>query len=103
MGATLLFLFASGRLGAVRTKGQARRNRLSNQPVDDRGTGQEQAAQILSKLRDRGFDASDEKLALALGRPTGEVEAWEAGKAIIDDDVVMKARGIALQRGIAVE
>jgi hypothetical protein len=71
--------------------------------VDDRGTGQEKAARIIRKLRDRAFEASDEKLALALGRPTEEVAAWNAGRQVIDDDVVMKARGIAMNRGVHVE
>ena len=70
--------------------------------VDDRGTGQEKAAKILRKLRDRAFEASDEKLALALGRPLEEVAAWNAGQQLIDDDVVMKARGIAMNRGVYV-
>lgn len=71
--------------------------------VDDRGTGQEKAARIIRKLRDRAFEASDEKLALALGRPIEEVAAWNAGRQVIDDDVVMKARGIAMNRGVHVE
>jgi hypothetical protein len=71
--------------------------------VDDRGTGQEKAARILRNLRDRAFEASDEKLAVALGRPVEEVAGWNAGMQLIDDDVVMKARGIALHRGVHVE
>lgn len=71
--------------------------------VDDRGTGQDKAVQILRKLRDRAFDASDEKLAVALGRPVQEVAAWNAGQELIDDDVVMKARGIAMHRGVHIE
>jgi hypothetical protein len=71
--------------------------------VDDRGTNQDKAARILRNLRDRAFEASDERLALALGRPTAEVAAWNAGMEIIDDDVVMKARGIAMNRGVHVE
>jgi hypothetical protein len=71
--------------------------------VDDRGTNQTQAAAILRNLRDRAFEASDEKLALALGRPMEEVAAWNAGQEVIDDDVVMKARGIAMHRGVHVE
>ncbi|MEK6281147.1 MAG: hypothetical protein AABN95_12405 [Acidobacteriota bacterium] len=71
--------------------------------VDDRGTGQEKAARILRKLRDRAFEASDEKLALALGRQVEEVAGWNAGSELIDDDVVMKARGIAMNRGVRVE
>ncbi len=71
--------------------------------VDDRGTGQEKAAKILKKLRDRAFEASDEKLAVALGRPLEEITAWNAGQQLIDDDVIMKARGIAMNRGVYVE
>ena len=71
--------------------------------VDDRGTTQERAARILLKLRDRAFEASDEKLAVALGRPVAEVVGWNSGVEVIDDDVVMKARGIAMHRGISVE
>ncbi|MFN2499414.1 MAG: hypothetical protein ABR557_10035 [Pyrinomonadaceae bacterium] len=71
--------------------------------VDDRGTDQGEAAKILRNLRDRAFEASDEKLAVALGRPLEEVTGWGAGSELIDDDVVMKARGIAMHRGIRVE
>jgi hypothetical protein len=71
--------------------------------VDDRGTDQRKAAKILRNLRDRGFEASDEKLSLALGRPLEEVARWTTGLEVIDDDVVMKARGIAMHRNIHVE
>ncbi len=71
--------------------------------VDDRGTDQGKAAKILRNLRDRAFEASDEKLAVALGRPLDEVTAWGVGSELIDDDVVMKARGIAMHRGVRVE
>ncbi|MEP6719789.1 MAG: hypothetical protein ABJB21_11625 [bacterium] len=71
--------------------------------VDDRGTDQRKAAKILLNLRDRAFEASDEKLAIALGRPLDEVTGWSAGSELIDDDVVMKARGIAMHRGVRVE
>ncbi|MCA1603772.1 MAG: hypothetical protein LC776_19750, partial [Acidobacteria bacterium] len=65
--------------------------------------GQDEAAQILRNLRDRAFQASDERLALALGRPAEEVAGWNAGEGVIDDDVVMKARGIAMNRGVRIE
>jgi len=71
--------------------------------VDDRGTDQHQAAQILRNLRDRGFEASDEKVAVALGRTAEEIEAFSSGRETIDDDVIMKARGIAMHRGIRIE
>lgn len=75
----------------------------SRELVDDRGTNQTEGRALLRKLRDAGFASSDEKLALALGRPVEEVEAWTGGMEPVDDDVIMKARGIALQRGIEIE
>lgn len=99
LGSVLAYLLSKA-LGQ-RTQRQARD--LPEQIVDDRGTGQERAAEILRKLRDRAFEASDEKLAIALGRPVEEVVAWNAGHELIDDDVVMKARGIAMNRGVRIE
>jgi len=84
-------------------KAFARSTDVADNIVDDRGTGQKKAARILRNLRDLAFEASDEKLALALGRPVSEVTAWNAGTEIIDDDVVMKARGLAMHRGVYVE
>jgi hypothetical protein len=75
----------------------------SEQAVDDRGTNQTEGRAILKRLRDNGFDASDEKLAVALGRPLEEVQAWTGGAEPVDDDVIMKARGIAKERGINIE
>lgn len=76
----------------------------SNEAVDDRGTNQSEGRALLKTLRDNGFDSSDEKLAVALGRPVEEVEAWTGdGDEVVDDDVIMKARGIAKERGIEIE
>ena len=75
----------------------------SDQAVDDRGTNQSEGRALLRHLRDNGFDSSDEKLAVALGRPVEEVEAWTGGAEVVDDDVIMKARGIAKERGIEIE
>jgi len=75
----------------------------SNLPlIDDQGTDQHKAAEILKSVRDAAFDASDEKLALALGRPTEEIEAWTSGAGDIDGDVVMKARTLAINRGVEI-
>lgn len=78
-------------------------DKQSEPEIDDRGTGQEEAAQILKSVRDAAFDASDEKLALALGRPTEEIEAWTSGSGDIDGDVVMKARTLAINRGLEIQ
>jgi hypothetical protein len=75
----------------------------SEQEVDDRGTTQSEGRALLKRLRDNGFDASDEKLAVALGRPVEQVEAWTGGTEPVDDDVMMKARGIAKDRNIEIE
>ena len=73
-----------------------------DQQVDDKGTDQEEARRMLTALRDRGFDADNEKLATALGRSIEQVQGFVDGSETIDDDIVMKARGIALHRGIEV-
>ncbi|HWS98815.1 MAG TPA: hypothetical protein VN256_00990 [Pyrinomonadaceae bacterium] len=79
------------------------RETTSEEAVDDRGTSQSEGRALLRHLRDNGFEGSDEKLAVALGRPVEEVEAWTGGSEVVDDDVVMKARGIAKERGINIE
>ena len=71
--------------------------------VDDQGTSEGEGRALLKRLRDAGFGGSDEKLALALGRPVEEVEGLMSGSESVDDDVVMKARGIAKERGIEIE
>jgi hypothetical protein len=77
----------------------------NEQAVDDRGTSEAGGREILKRLRDEGFEADDEKLAVALGRPVEEVQGWTAdggGDTPVDDDIIMKARGIAKERGIEV-
>jgi hypothetical protein len=75
--------------------------------VDDRGTSEAGGRELLKRLRDEGFAADDEKLAVALGRPVEEVQGWTAGEGgseePVDDDIIMKARGIAKERGIELE
>ena len=78
-------------------------DKQSAEAVDDRGTNQTEGRAMLKRLRDNGFEESDEKLAVALGRPLEEVAAWTGGAEPVDDDVVMKARGIAKERGIDIE
>ena len=76
---------------------------MLDQEVDDKGTDQAQAKEIIRNLRDRAFEADDDKLAVALGRSTEQVQAVISGSEPVDDDLVMKARGIALNRGVEVE
>lgn len=92
--------------GASNTSGKAAAAPMAmaeTEPViDDLGTDQAEASQILKHIRDTGFDSSDEKLALALGRPTEEIQQWTSGDGTIDGDVVMKARTLAIERGIEI-
>ena len=77
--------------------------KISNNQVDDQGTNETEGRALLKRLRDAGFEGSDEKLALALGRPIEEVQGWMGAAEPVDDDVVMKARGIAKEREIVIE
>ena len=76
---------------------------MLDRQVDDKGTSQEDAQHMLEALRDQGFNSDNEKLAKALGRTIEQVDGMIRGVETIDDDVVMKARGIALNRGIKIE
>jgi hypothetical protein len=76
---------------------------MLDQEVDDKGTSQEEAQHLIQALRDQGFESDNEKLAKALGRTIEQVDGMIKGTETIDDDVVMKARGIALNRGIKIE
>jgi hypothetical protein len=71
--------------------------------LDDRGTDTAGGLALLRRLRDGGFESDNEKFAVALGRPVEEVAAWMEGTEAPDDDIIMKARGIAQERGIDVE
>jgi hypothetical protein len=77
------------------------KNKLE-QTSDDRGTDAG-GPELLRRLRDNGFESDDEKFAVALGRPVKEVSAWLDGTERPDDDIIMKARGIAQERGIELE
>jgi hypothetical protein len=76
---------------------------MLDQEVDDRGTDQAEAQRMLANLRDKGFEGDNEKLAVALGRTVEQVQAMISGAETIDDDVIMKTRGIALHRGVEIE
>ena len=77
---------------------------LDNEPkIDDRGTDQTEALQILTSIRDGAFDSSNEKLALALGRPTEEIDEWLDGVGTIDGDAMQKARALAIEREVQIE
>jgi hypothetical protein len=82
------------------------KNELENRnedALDDRGTDAAAGLALLRRLRDQGFESDDLKLSVALGRPVEEVEAWMSEAEPPDDDIIMKARGIAQERGIEIE
>ncbi|HEU4435686.1 MAG TPA: hypothetical protein VFR51_20035, partial [Pyrinomonadaceae bacterium] len=76
---------------------------MLDQQVDDKGTDQTEAREIISNLCDGAFEGDADKLAVALGRSTEQVQAVLSGAEPADDDLVMKARGIAINRGVEVE
>lgn len=76
---------------------------MLDQQVDDKGTDQDDARAIITKLCDRAFQGDADQLAVALGRTTEHVQAVLSGAEPADDDLVMKARGIAIHRGVEVE
>jgi aryl carrier-like protein len=80
-------------------------NQLDNQQnaLDDRGLDVAGGLALLKRLRDSGFESDNEKFAVALGRPAEEVAAWMEGAEPPDDDIIMKARGIARERGVEIE
>ena len=53
--------------------------------------------ELLQKLKSQVFDSSDEKLAIALGRPVEEITGWLGG-AEIDEDAQEKIHGLATVR-----
>ena len=71
--------------------------------LDDQGLDATGGLALLKRLRDSGFDSDDERFAVALGRPLEVVEGWMQGTEPPDDDIIMKARGIARERGIEIE
>lgn len=67
---------------------------------DEQGTTAGQAATMLQKLL-YAFENDKEKLAVALGRTQDEIaHALSGNSEAFDDDLVMKMRGLAQQRGI---
>lgn len=59
---------------------------------------QTETMELLLKLRNEVFEGSDSQLALALGRPLNEIEAWQRETAEIDEDAEMKIHGLAEER-----
>ena len=57
-----------------------------------------ESLELLQQLKTEVFDDSDEKLALAMGRPVEEIQSWFGGEEEIDEDAEMKIHGLAEER-----
>ncbi|MFN6965062.1 MAG: hypothetical protein ACK4S4_15040 [Pyrinomonadaceae bacterium] len=71
--------------------------------VDDRVTGQDKARQMLRLFIDNGFESDLNGAATALGRREEDLKAMLDGSEEIDDDLAMKMRGMAQNRGFVIE
>ena len=76
-------------------------NKMEN-IVDDKGTNQNEARELLKNFCQNGFENNLDEAALVLGRPREELEDFLSGDEVIDDDLAMKIRGIAQERGITI-
>jgi plasmid maintenance system antidote protein VapI len=76
---------------------------IDQNTVDDEGTGQDEAREMLRAFCDNGFDGDEEKAALALGRPSSEIREMLGSESQIDDDLAMKIRSIANERSIEID
>jgi hypothetical protein len=74
---------------------------IDQNAVDNRETGQE-ARDMLRAFCEKGFESDPNRAALALGRNATDIREMLDGVTEIDDDLAMKVRGIARERGISV-
>lgn len=75
----------------------------NNDAIDSMNTSPEEAHELLNNLCENGFAGDAEELALALGRDEEEIKDMLSGEEDIDEDLLMKIRGIAQERGIEIE
>jgi hypothetical protein len=68
----------------------------------DSETTEEEARDLLDTLLRDGFDDEIDLLAQALGRPTAEIQNIFKGEEGIDEDLLMKARGLAQERNLKI-
>lgn len=76
---------------------------ISNDPIDDHGTDQAAARDMLDAFCRNGFDGDRQKAAVVLGRPESELSEMLDGQTAVDDDLAMKIRSIANERDFKVE
>jgi hypothetical protein len=63
-------------------------------------TDEQSSPEILRTFIDNGFESDTGQAALVLGRTPEELESMLNGEMVVDDDLEMKIRGIADERGI---
>jgi hypothetical protein len=71
--------------------------------VDDRATSQDKAREMLRLFIDNGFAGDLNETGTALGRREEDLTGMLDGREEIDDDLAMKVRGIAQERGFTIE
>lgn len=74
----------------------------NDQTIDSAGTTQAEAQNLLSDLCQNGFSGDVDLTALALGRESDEIQSMISGEEEIDEDLLMKIRGIAEERNIEI-
>jgi hypothetical protein len=75
---------------------------LGNNSVDDQGTDQAEAREMLDSFCKNGFGGDEQKAAVVLGRPVSELREMLDGQSGVDEDLEMKMRGIAKERGFRI-
>lgn len=76
---------------------------IGNDTVDDQGTDQADARDMLDAFCNKGFGGDQEKAAIVLGRPVSELREMLDRQAAVDDDLEMKMRRIAKERDFRIE
>ena len=72
------------------------------QVIDIAEMNETEASDMLRSFIDNGFHGSFGEAALVLGRPETELQRMLDGIEPVDEDLIMKVRGTAQERGIDV-
>lgn len=76
---------------------------LGNSTLDDQATEQADARDMLDAFCRDGFGGDQDKAAVVLGRPVSELREMLDGQTEVDDDLEMKMRAIAKERGFRIK
>jgi hypothetical protein len=75
---------------------------IGHAPQNEPNTQATDARKMLQSFCDNGFDGSLSACAVVLGRTREELADMLKEGAVIDDDLLMKMRGVADERGIEI-